>query len=170
MGLIQTFTRDLIHIFYPELCAGCNQSLTTNEHILCTECRVKVPVALPHEHNDPLVKNLFFARVHVEQATALFYYEKIGIVHNLIHKLKYGGKEQVSPFLGRWMGLSLKKDPVFRSVDLVVPVPVDPKRFRKRGYNQVDGFGREIAGLLEADFQGDLLFKTKSTKNQALLS
>lgn len=170
MGWIQKYTSDFIHLFYPEVCAGCNQSLTDNENILCTECRVKAPIALPHEQGDPIMKNLFFARIEIQEATALFYYEKIGLVHNMIHKLKYGGKEQVSAFLGKWMGQSLTKNPVYQTVDIVVPVPVDPKRYKKRGYNQVDGFGRAIALELGTSFGGDVLRKIKSTKNQALLS
>lgn len=148
---------------------GCNGILTTGEQIICTTCRAEIPTSLNHLQKDDKVKELFFARVNIETATSLFYYEKIGVVQQLIYQLKYNGHEEVSPFLGKWLATNLKEDPAFKNIDLVIPVPVHPKRRAKRGYNQVDGFGKELAAVLGARFRESVLIKNRNTINQAQL-
>jgi ComF family protein len=148
---------------------GCDRSLTAGEQVICTACRSEIPMALNHLDKDDKVKELFFARVDVQTATSLFYYEKIGVVQQLIHQLKYRGHEEVGYFLGKWMAAALKDDPAFKDIDLVIPVPVHPKRLTKRGYNQVDGFGKELAVVLEARFCESVLIKSHNTINQAQL-
>jgi ComF family protein len=148
---------------------GCDRSLTMGEQVICTACRSELPMALNHLDKDDKVKELFFARVNVQTATSLFYYEKIGVVQQLIHQLKYRGQEEVSYFLGKWMAAALQDDPAFKDIDLVVPVPVHPKRLAKRGYNQVDGFGKELAVVLGARFRESVLIKSRNTINQAQL-
>ncbi|PZX44441.1 ComF family protein [Nonlabens dokdonensis] len=160
---------DFINLFFPEVCMGCDRSLTTGEQIICTTCRSEIPMALTHLDKDDKVKELFFARVNVETATSLFYYEKIGVVQQLIHHLKYRGHEEVSSFLGKWMAAELQNDPAFQDIDLVIPVPVHPKRRAKRGYNQVDGFGKELAAALGSRFRESVLIKKRNTINQAQL-
>jgi len=51
-------------------------------------------------------------------------------------------------------------------VDVVIPVPLYKSKLRKRGYNQVDKFGKEIAKALNVDYNDTVLVKTKSTKTQ----
>lgn len=148
---------------------GCDRSLTSGEKIICTDCRSEIPIALNHLDKEDKVKELFFARVTIETATSLFYYEKIGVVQQLIHHLKYRGHEEVSSFLGKWMAAELQNDPAFQNIDLIVPVPVHPKRLAKRGYNQVDNFGKEIAKVLGARFRESVLIKSRNTINQARL-
>ncbi|GAK92499.1 competence protein F homolog [Nonlabens ulvanivorans] len=89
----------------------------------------------------------------------------------MIHQLKYRKKEEISNFLGNWLGgQELKENNLFKNVDIVVPVPVHPKRLKKRGYNQVSGFGNELSKFLNASYRDDILVKTKNTINQARLN
>ncbi|WP_240642138.1 ComF family protein [Nonlabens xiamenensis] len=160
---------DFLHLLYPEVCLGCQIPLVDGEYLLCTACRGQLPVALPLDHQDNKVKDLFFARVPIQCASSLLYYEKIGVVQSLIHQLKYQNQEQISNFLGKWMASALRDEAVYSDIDLVVPVPVHPKRLRQRGYNQVNGFGRELAQGLGARFRESVLSKTRNTTKQAKL-
>jgi len=101
---------------------------------------------------------------------SLFYYEKIGTVQQLIHELKYRRKEKISNMLGLWLGEEIKSHTGFNEVDLVIPVPVHPIRLKQRGYNQVSGFGKELAVVLGTRFCASVLIKTKNTINQAKLN
>lgn len=149
---------------------GCDTTLTAGEQVICTSCRMEIPVALDHLKKENKVKELFFARVEIQQATSLFYYEKIGVVQQLIHQLKYQGREEVSPFLGKWMATVLQNDPAFKDVDMVIPVPVHPLRRAERGYNQVDGFGKELAVCFGVRFCESVLIKSRNTIKQAQLN
>ena len=51
-------------------------------------------------------------------------------------------------------------------VDIVIPVPLHKTKRRKRGYNQVDKFGKALADALDAEFNASVLVKTTNTKTQ----
>ena len=96
----------------------------------------------------------------------MLFYNQEGIVKNLIHALKYKGQEQVGEFLGDWFGESLKNGIPQATFDYIIPVPLHPKKLRKRGYNQVEGFGKKLAHHLQAEYRNDLLIKTANTRTQ----
>ncbi|MBT8274185.1 MAG: ComF family protein, partial [Bacteroidia bacterium] len=48
----------------------------------------------------------------------------------------------------------------------VIPVPLHKTKLRKRGYNQVSSFAKEIATALNSDYMDDVLVKRKSTSTQ----
>lgn len=160
---------DLTNLFYPEVCLGCRTALYEGEKIVCLGCSLRLPFAYETLEADDKVKDLFYGRATIEHARSLLFYEKIGIVQQLIHHLKYDGHEEVSAYLGNVMADHMNADPAFEKITHVVPVPIHKKRLRKRGYNQVEGFGQAIAQKFNARFLPDLLSKTKNTINQAKL-
>ncbi|MHA6279199.1 ComF family protein [Salinimicrobium sp. CAU 1759] len=159
---------DFINLLYPKLCHGCDSSLKSNEHILCTSCLHSLPVADHHLEKDNPVEKIFYGRIPVENATALLLFEKKGMVQKLIHSLKYRGHEEIGSFLGLWLGSELKQIPDWKKVTMVIPVPLHKKKLKIRGYNQVTGFGREIAKALEVPYRDDILLKVNATKTQTL--
>lgn len=158
----------LANLFFPLVCNACKDTLSDNETFLCTNCRHNIPTTNFHLSQDPFVKNVFYGRVKVEAATALLRFEKKGIVQHLLHQLKYGNNEAIGSFLGDWLGEELSANQIFNSIDIVIPVPLHPKKLKKRGYNQVSKFGQNIATLLNADYHEDILVKiTNPSKSQA---
>ncbi|MEO8774357.1 MAG: phosphoribosyltransferase family protein [Gelidibacter sp.] len=115
--------------------------------------------------NNEVTKRLY-GRVQLENASALFWFSKKGLVQHLIHNLKYKGQEDVGMFLGKWLGEELNKHEEFKTVDVIIPVPLHSKRLRQRGFNQVHKFGKELAYALECDFNTEVLRKAKATKTQ----
>ena len=102
----------------------------------------------------------------LENATALLQFQKKGMVQHLLHGLKYKGYEDIGVFLGKWLGEELKAIEVYSNIDAVIPVPLHKKKLRKRGYNQVEKFGQEIAQALNVPYIDNVLVKTTSTKTQ----
>ncbi|MDX1461596.1 MAG: hypothetical protein R3359_00960 [Marinirhabdus sp.] len=100
---------------------------------------------------------IFNGRVAIRQATALLQFQKKGITQQLLHELKYRNQEQISYFLGKWLGAELANAEGYEDIDLVVPVPIHKKKRRKRGYNQVTGFGLELSKALNVPFSEDVL-------------
>ncbi len=96
----------------------------------------------------------------------MLFYDKEGIVKNLIHALKYKGQEQVGDFLGEWFAELLKSGSSPTTFDCVIPVPLHPKKLRSRGYNQVEGFGKKLAHHFHAEYRDKLLIKTANTRTQ----
>ncbi|WP_328515280.1 ComF family protein [Aquimarina aquimarini] len=88
-------------------------------------------------------------------------------MQNLIHNLKYRGREEVGEELGRWLGQELSQKTRYQSIDVVIPVPLHKVRLRERGYNQVEKFGIEIAKKLNAEYIDSVLKKNSYNKKQS---
>jgi len=158
--------KNLLNMFFPVVCEGCNSVLKDNQSVICTSCRHQLPVTNYHFNNSEAVKKIVYGRVNLENATALLHFSKKGIVQQLLHNLKYRGHEQISTFLGKWLGSELKEIEAYQKIDIVIPVPLYKTKLRKRGYNQVEKFGKEIAKSLNAEYNDNVLVKTKPTKTQ----
>lgn len=158
--------KSLVHLFFPEACKACDDELRSGERILCTACHLQMPLTDFHTYNDTSIQKVFYGRLNVENATALFYFEKKGLVQELMHNLKYRGALSISSFLGHWLGEDLKKLGNYTSVDIVIPVPIHPKKKKIRGYNQVEGFGKALSLHLQASYEDTVLLKSKNTKTQ----
>lgn len=162
----------LINLFFPLVCSVCKNQLSDNEHFICVDCRHHLPTTNFHLDNNPFVEKVFYGRAKIEAATALLRFEKKGIVQQLLHQLKYGKNQEVSNFFGLWLGEELKTTQHYKNnIDLVIPVPLHPKKLKKRGYNQVTKFGQNIAKALDTEYNDQLLIKvTKSNRSQATKS
>jgi len=117
-------------------------------------------------YNDATIKKVFYGRLELQLATALFYFEKKGPIQKLMHQLKYKGKEDIGQVLGDWLGTSLSTLPQYTAVDAVIPVPLHPKKMKKRGYNQVSAFAKAISMHLNASYEDSILVKSKNTQTQ----
>lgn len=157
---------NLLNLFFPKVCLGCNGYLGDNERHVCTSCRHQLPLTNFHLDNNDAVKNVLFGRVKLENATALLHFSKKGIVQQLMHNLKYRGHQDVGLFLGKWLGEELKTIEAYKTMDVVIPVPLHRSKLRKRGYNQVTKFGQEIAKALDIEFNPNILQKRMATKTQ----
>ena len=126
----------------------------------------ELPVACHHREDRLEMASIFYGRLAVENATALMHFQKRGLSQKLLHSLKYRGQEAIGTFLGNWLGQELSNHPKYKTVDLVIPVPIHPKKRRRRGYNQVTAFGMEIATHLNASFREDIILKTRQSLSQ----
>ena len=159
--------QDLFYLFYPANCVACNEELTRSERIFCVSCRHHLPLYKFHYHNVEILKKVFSGRIPVENATALFVFEKEGLVQNVIHNLKYRGQQKIGTELGQWLGGEIIKSQSFKDVQIVIPVPLHSRRYRERGYNQVERFGKEIANILNVPYVDQVLKRTRHMKKQA---
>jgi len=158
--------KNLLNLFFPVVCEACNSVLADNELVICINCRHDLPVTNFHFENADNVEKVVYGRVKLEQATALLHFSKKGMVQQLLHSLKYKGHNNISGFLGKWLGAELKTIETYNQIDVVVPVPLYKTKLRQRGYNQVEQFGREIAKALNAEYNDTVLIKTKPTKTK----
>lgn len=157
---------NLLNLFFPKVCLGCQNYLTDNEQTICTTCRHQLPLTNFHFDTSNAVHKIMYGRVKLDQATALLHFSKKGIVQQLMHNLKYRGHEVVGQFLGEWLGEELKNSESYKAVDVVIPVPLHKTKQKQRGYNQVDKFGKALASALKAEYNSNVLVKTSATKTQ----
>lgn len=158
--------KDFFKIFYPELCANCDSQLSQNEKTICTFCRHDLPLTNFLNYSDNKITKTFYGRVTIEKATSLLFFRKKGITKNLIHELKYKGNEEIGTFFGNWLGEILKDNNEFSDINFIIPVPLHPKKMKKRGYNQVSKFGEKLSYHLKKPFLENVLLRTSTSKTQ----
>lgn len=158
--------KNLINLFFPEVCYACNDLLSDNEKLICTKCRHELLVTNFHFENSNAVKKVLYGRVRLENATSLLRFEKKGMVQELLHKLKYKGHEDIGQFLGDWLGSELLDTNYYNDIEMVIPVPLNKRKLKKRGYNQVAKFSSAIANQLKIPVMDTVLQKTSSTPTQ----
>ncbi|RFN59003.1 ComF family protein [Marixanthomonas ophiurae] len=156
----------MLNLLFPKVCNGCNELLLQDETILCSTCRFNVPLACHHRNNDSTFMDIFYGRFPVENATALLQFQKRGITQNILHNLKYRNQDEISDFFGRWLGGELAEITAYKKINMVIPVPLHKQKQKKRGYNQVEGFGKAIAEALNVPYRDDILLKISKTNSQ----
>ncbi len=156
----------LLALFYPRLCNACGESLLSGEECICTFCQFHLPRTHLHEHQGNKFSQIFWGRVSIETATALYYYQKGGKVQHLIHQLKYRGRKEIGRYLGKALGYDLKQAAPFARLDLVIPVPLHAARQRQRGFNQSEVFGQGIAQAMNLPLVNDALIRATATATQ----
>ncbi|WP_180908655.1 ComF family protein [Flavobacterium salmonis] len=139
----------------------------TNEIVLCTNCRHEMPLTQYYlDSNNEAVKK-FYGKIEIEHASAFLYFNKKGMVQELIHNLKYKGNEEIGTVLGNWYVEDLKNIQLKTPFSAVIPVPLHQKKFRERGYNQVTTFGNTLAKGLNIGYDDTILFRKKYSKTQS---
>ncbi len=127
---------DLLGLLYPRLCPACEENYLPKESLICLQCHCELPYAEHHLSVDNAFTERFWGRVPLDTGAALLQFTKGGRVQSLIHQLKYGGNQEVGIRMGIIFGEKLRAAATFAQVDLIVPVPLHPRRLRQRGYNQ----------------------------------
>jgi len=87
------------------------------------------------------------------------------VVRQAILGQKYQQLRAMAPLLGQWLGDYLAANPV--PGDVLVPVPLHPKRLRERGYNQSRLLALELAKLTGMRLVDDSLVRRRHNTPQA---
>lgn len=128
---IRLLIRKALDLFFPRYCPVCYSLLAETEIGVCPRCMVRMPryiegiqYGLDRLNGD----------VYIDALYSLFIFKEDGGVRPMIHALKYGGYSEIGEMLGRMAGRSYPS--LSKDYDLIVPVPLHPRKQRKRGYNQ----------------------------------
>jgi ComF family protein len=157
---------DFISLVYPQICACCGRTLWKTEDVICSFCDYHLPKTRFHLEEDNPVSRIFWGRSPVESAAAFLYFNKGNNVQRLIHLLKYKGRKDIGVFLGKRYGLLLMDSRLFGSADLIIPIPLHPKKLRSRGYNQSDQFAIGLSQSMQIPVGQEILMRKKATETQ----
>ena len=106
--------------------------------------------------------------IYLSTAWALFEFDDS--FQQLIHHLKYSRRRKpIGVVLDHYKSQILDQLPV-DEIDLVISVPLHPRKFRERGYNQVDDMSNWLAGRLHVELGNHLVKGKKYTSNQTKLN
>ena len=156
-------------MIYPPVCKACGEILADGEQTLCTRCRVHLPYTHYEQWKTNPTARSFYGRVPLRGAAALLFFTPEGRVQQLLHALKYHREPEIGHYLGAVMGRKLSTAPLFAGVDYIVPVPLHPKKEKKRGYNQALLLGQGMVGAWKENrpqLLTNLLYKRRLNESQ----
>jgi predicted amidophosphoribosyltransferase len=176
-GWLRTGVTSAIGLVYPPSCVGC-RAATSEAQGLCAQCwaglglierpyceRLGTPFEVdlgpglvsPAAIADPPV----FARA---RAACRF----DGTARELVHRLKYGDRTELSLMLGRMMAQAGRE--LIVDADLIVPVPLHRFRLWTRRFNQAAALAATIAGQSGRPCAPQALARVKRTRQQVGLT
>lgn len=166
MTLFRSYLNDLVSLLYPNLCMACSENLPSREEIICLRCQHKLPKTNFHlEKDNPFIER-FWGRLSLENGASLYHFVKGGRVQELLHRLKYLGKHEIGLRLGQGYGHQLRESPFYKDIDLIVPVPLHPRKERLRGYNQSAMFAKGLAESMGKPWSKNALLRNTFTETQ----
>ena len=139
--------------------------MNKGEKIICTSCRHQLPQTDYHLYKNNEIEKIFYGRSKIMFASSFFFFHKNGLTQNLIHQLKYKGHQEIGKMVGYWYGEKLKEE-TSKSFDYIVAVPLHRHKEEKRGFNQVDTFGKALANVFDAKYSKDNLVRIYMSETQ----
>lgn len=149
---IPQILQSLFDLFYPNLCACCGETLLRGEECLCSVCLYDLPRTYFTDFKNNEAAQRFWGKVHTERVTAFYFFSKGTIFRQLLHKFKYHGEKEIGYYLGKSVAKELINDHFFEGIDLIIPVPLHPRKERKRGYNQSEWLAKGISEVCDIPY------------------
>lgn len=166
MNWIQEYWYDFVNLFYPNRCKACGDDLRKGEEQLCVACKMDLPLSDYWKQKNNPIEELFWGRVKLEFASSLMIFRKASPYRHLIHLLKYQDDKEIGIYLGKIFGEKIKNESLYSPIDYIIPVPLHPKKKKKRGYNQSDCIAKGLSESLQVPYRTDLVKRTVNTSTQ----
>lgn len=156
-----------LHLFFPNNCTLCSDPLTLKETFFCLHCKQQFPFIYSNSQAKSKMYDLFKGRITVKDVQTLFQYLPDNPTRLIPHQIKYNNKQKLAVHMGEQMGKHL----VFNSdIDIVVPLPLHPRKKRERGYNQSELLVNGFCKITAITQNNSNLIRKKHTKSQTKFS
>lgn len=157
---------NLLNLMFPNLCLVCGENLIGNEQQICISCIYNIPKTNYHLKKDNPMDKKFWGKVPINACTAYFYFQKGSPYQKVIHSIKYRNNTEVGEILGKYAALDLLESVNFKNIDVIIPVPLHPQKFKSRGYNQSECIGKGLSTILEKPQNTTSLIRVKENTTQ----
>ncbi len=138
------WVKPIMELIYPPLCASCGVLRPLDQHIFCLDCLHELPETSFHHYAQNPFTDHFKGRVNLKAGAAFLFFSRQGGTQRLLHQIKYNNRPDLITTIGKWYGRQLIQTERWKETQVIVPVPLHWKKFRKRGYNQSAVFGEGI--------------------------
>lgn len=169
----------LLDTLCPHKCAMCGRYLAASDERqeVCDSCIRRLPrteqgelrqneteMTLAGKISDPVGA---MRAMRLERAAAYMFYEKNHPVQGLVFKMKYQDRPGVGYCLGRQAAMEMMYTGFWDGIDVIVPIPLHPRRMRERGYNQSEYIARGISEVTGIAVDTSHVERVKHTAQQA---
>jgi ComF family protein len=150
-----------LDFLFPQKCVGCGREGA----LICSDCRNKLPrIGYPvcpkcgrYQSSGIICPDCVDWQNSIDGIRSPFRFE--GIIRDSIHLLKYKNLRDISGILSELLFLYLGNNPI--NFDLIIPVPLHPKKLKDRGYNQSELIARKLSELTHLSADTFSLIRTR---------
>lgn len=158
----------ILDLFFPRTCPGCEQVLVDSEPV-CSECIRRIKRTEQALNRDNETEQLFVNKRHFAWGGCWAFYEKNTFFQDIIHAGKFGSiaNPLIMQQLGRVAAMEWEETGFFDNIDVIVPIPLHPRRFRQRGFNQAEYICKGLSEGLKIPMDTTHLTREKNNKKQS---
>jgi ComF family protein len=162
----RSYLQHFSHLFFPHQCEGCGTDSLNDTDLLCPRCFNQLPETnfFPVPGNP--VEKKFYGRISIVHAASAYYFTKDSLMQHLIFQLKYHHHRDLGLYLGKLVGYLLQETGRFKDIDVLVPLPLNPKKERLRGYNQAALICEGISEVWHKPVLPNAVIRTRFTESQ----
>jgi len=157
---------DLSHLLFPHNCHGCGTDVLSTEQLLCAGCLHQLPATMFIGKPGNPVEKIFYGRIPVASAAAAYYFTKESLLQHLLIQLKYRNNKSIGHYLGNLAGLQLQQAASVDDIDVIIPLPLNPRKEARRGYNQAAVIAHGIAQVINKPVVTNAIERTTFTETQ----
>ena len=168
----------LLHVLLPRTCYACGKDLPFRcEEALCLSCAQQVrfvPAGLYCRRcGQPLPQggaHCFHCRGSKANNYKCSFIRSAVVfgpqVRAVVHAFKYAHQTYLAAYLGAWLGQAWPSFKELHAAQVLVPVPLYPSKYKKRGYNQSALLARQLGRLTGIAIDERSLCRTRNTPSQ----
>ena len=126
---------NILNLFYPKLCGACSNPIINSRDELCLICEIHL--VYESKPNTTKIGEVLRGRVEIQQSAFFIDFTKKEGIQQVLHSIKYQNQKKLGIYLAEELAKKLGKE-FFKSIDLLISVPLHPKKLAIRGFNQAD--------------------------------
>ena len=165
---MNTISRFLADLVFPNRCPCCDDFIKWDK-LICGKCHRSIETV--HEKACPVCGRetcMCSEENFYDGALVPLRYETL--VKEGVLSLKRGNNKNFGEYSGKLLAGILKNEKPELKFDMIMPVPMSPASFRKRGFNQAEIIAGEIASALDIPLVNDVLIKQDTDASQHYLN
>ncbi len=156
-----------VNLLFPQWCVGCGKG----GDFICPSCCRSLPRIMPPlcprcgkpQPSGILCPGCVSWQAEIDGIRSPFRFD--GVIRQAIHQLKYRNLRALAVTLAKLLQDYLVTNPM--PGEVLVPVPLHPKRLRERGYNQSSLLAKELGKLTSLPVVDDCLIRQRHAPPQA---
>ena len=157
--------KDILNIIFPSTCKVCDGYLMSKKRGICHQCYSQIEF-LKHDH--PFMHQWFirlYSRFPIVDYYTLFDISFNDFAHEIIKAIKYNDAPEIAFVLGKQLGKQIPKNQL-KEISGLIPVPMHPEKFRKRGYNQAWHIAKGISEISGIEIFNENVIRTVNSDSQ----
>lgn len=166
MFFLKSLLIDLINLVYPQICYACTQNQRVKDGLFCMQCLINLPESDMYRNRENFLTEKFWGQLKFETGTGLFLFEQGSPIQKMIHRIKYNNRPDIAVKMGRYLGKKLEGQDLYKNIDIIIPVPLHPRRKNKRGYNQSEKLAQGISETTGIPLDTKHLVRSRFTSTQ----